>query len=133
MIGVCESDLAFCMAFWLDLHTNAIVRTNDFKVTSLSIGTSPYQYFGLASRALPKRALPIPESFRPRVKEVIQLCGIGMQDSKWVTHERNTLRDLGRLSPRRAITIDEDQNMVIREQDGWDMGEDWRANVSSPE
>jgi hypothetical protein len=38
MIGICESNLAV----WLDLHTNVMVRTNDFKVIDLPIGTSPY-------------------------------------------------------------------------------------------
>ena len=114
MIGICESDLAF----WLDIHTNVIVRTNDFKEIDLGIGTSAYQYFGLASPPLPKRALPIPDDFRPQVREVIKLRGVGMADSNGMTHERITLRDLGQLPHERAVTIDENGNVVICGRDG---------------
>jgi hypothetical protein len=41
-----------------------------------------------------------------------------MADSNGMTHERNTLRDLGQLPPKRAITIDEDENVVICGRDG---------------
>jgi hypothetical protein len=114
MIGICDSDLAF----WLDIHTNVVVRTNDFKEIDLGIGTSAYHYFGLASPPLPKRARPIPEDFRPQAREVIKLRGVGMADSNGMTHERITLRDLGQLPHERAITIDENENVVICGRDG---------------
>jgi hypothetical protein len=114
MIGICESNLAV----WLDLHTNVLVRTNDFKVIDLPIGTSAYQYFGLASPPLPKRALPVPADFRPQAREIIKLRGVGMADSNGMDHERITLRDLGHLPHERALTIDEDQIVVICGRDG---------------
>jgi hypothetical protein len=114
MIEICESDLAF----WLDTHTNVIVRTDDFKQIDLPIGTSAYHYFGLASPPLPKRALPVPEDFRPQVREIIKLSGVGMADSNGMNHERISLRDLGHLPHERAITIDENENVVICGRDG---------------
>ena len=35
-----------------------------------------------------------------------------------MAHEQQTLRDLGQLSHERAITIDEDHNVVIKRRDG---------------
>ena len=82
VIGVCQSNLVF----WLDLHTGAFVRTNDFKVITLPIGMSPYQYFGLASPPLSKRAMPIADDYRPQVKEIIQIEGIGAPDTEGLAH-----------------------------------------------
>ena len=92
-IGPCESNLVM----WMDIHTSAMVRTNDFKIIELPIGMSAYNYFGLAPPELTKRALPIAEDYRPQVKSVIQLKGIGGPDSGGMTHERKVLRDLGQL------------------------------------
>jgi hypothetical protein len=99
------------------LPTSQFFKT-DFKINDLGVGTSAYQYFGLASPPLPKRALPIPDDFRPQVREVIKLRGVGMADSNGMTHERNTLRDLGQFPPERAITIDENENVVLCGRDG---------------
>ena len=114
IVDPCESDLAF----WVDLHTGAIVRTNDFNIMELPIGISPYHYFGLALPPLSNRALPIPDDHRPQIKAVIQLQGIGLADSGGMTHEQKTLRDLGHLPQERAITIDQDHDVVIKRRDG---------------
>ena len=114
VIGICQSNLVF----WLDLHTGAFVRTNDFKVITLPIGMSPYQYFGLASPPLSKRAMPIADDYQPQVKEIIQIEGIGAPDTEGLAHAQQTLRDLGDLPHPRAVVLDEEQHVVIRGQDG---------------
>ena len=70
------------------------------------------------SPPLPKRALPIHADYRPQAREIIKLRGVGMADSNGMNHERIALRDLGHLPHERAITIDEDQNVVMRGRDG---------------
>jgi hypothetical protein len=58
------------------------------------------------------------EDFRPQAREIIKLRGVGMADSNGMNHERITLRDLGHLPHERALTIDENQNVVICGRDG---------------
>ena len=69
---------------------------------------SPYQYFGLASPPLSKRAMPIADDYRPQVKEIFQMGGIGAPDTEGPAHAQHTLRDLGDLPQPRAIILDEE-------------------------
>ena len=67
---------------------------------------------------VPRHGALIRHVTHPQAREIIKLRGVGMADSNGMNHERIVLRDLGHLPHERAITIDEDQNVVMCGRDG---------------
>ena len=101
------------LVVWRNLHTMAEVRSNDFSVLTLPVGTSAFNYFGIPAPTLTKAALPVPEDYTIDVQDIIQLQGIGVTGGADLLRHRNELRDRGECSKEGVIVVDSDRQIVL--------------------
>lgn len=90
------------------------VRSNDFTVINLPIGTSAYNYFGIPAPPLTKAAMPIPEDYDIPIKsDIIQLHRVGITGGAELLRHRNELRERGECSGEGVVVVDSNRQIVL--------------------